>query len=409
MTILIKRFIIFLIAALPFAVFAQSNYYPGYVLKNSGDTLKGYIDYHEWTQSPKTIDFKVNKNDKNTQKFDPQTIKGFQINGLDTYTSYAGFITTGTTDFPNLRQGLDTGKTAEAIFLRQLVTGNHLTLFYQSDNSKIRFFIAETGSEPVELKYYEYLNEYNQVVNSSVYRGQLILYVNKFRPGNDKLNREIEQIKYTQDDLQNIVNDINDHKINIQKKSMSRFFVGVALNNTTTAIDNANGVNGQQTAASISPKISAGVDVFGNPTIQQFILRVELSFFYVSPRVKYAGVSGYGSQDVYTFNQYTGTITPQLLFNVYNKDKVKIYIDAGIAFNFSAYSDNQFTFHGLVIKNPYVLEDYWADFPFQAGVVLNKKLEFCVTYTGYAAFTRYTGFSAASQITGLGVKFLFGK
>jgi hypothetical protein len=81
-----------LLVIFPSIIFAQSNYHDGYVLKNNGDTIKGYIDYREWMISPKSIDFKINKKDKQRLQFDPTTIKRFQINGLETYVSYVGKI-----------------------------------------------------------------------------------------------------------------------------------------------------------------------------------------------------------------------------------------------------------------------------------------------------------------------------
>jgi len=39
---------------------AQSNYKPGYVVDLRNDTLKGFIDYKEWENNPKTFTFKSN-------------------------------------------------------------------------------------------------------------------------------------------------------------------------------------------------------------------------------------------------------------------------------------------------------------------------------------------------------------
>src|SRR6185437_6718177 len=201
-----KRLFAFLISILPFAVSAQSNYHAGYVLKNNGDTLKGFINYHEWTTSPHSVDFRVNKNGEETQHFDPQTIKGFGINGLELYSSYTGIISTGQTNFSGLHHGIDTGKMTDTVFLKQIAGGRFLRLYYHGDNIKTRFFIAETDGSPVELNYYEYINESSAVTKSAIFKGQLILYANKFAAGNDKLINKIEQSDYNAEDLQNIVN-----------------------------------------------------------------------------------------------------------------------------------------------------------------------------------------------------------
>src|ERR1700743_2234688 len=97
-----------LLVIFPSIIFAQSNYHEGYVLKNNGDTVKGYIDYREWMISPKSIDFKIKKEDKNRLQFDPATIRGFRINGMETYISYIGKISLNKTNLEDLPEHLDT-------------------------------------------------------------------------------------------------------------------------------------------------------------------------------------------------------------------------------------------------------------------------------------------------------------
>src|SRR5258708_31187958 len=125
-----KILYLFLLLALPSVIFAQSNYYKGYVIKNNGDTLKGFINYHEWDQSPKTIDFRINKDDKQTLLFNPKAIKGFEITEMETYISYAGIISMNKMKLDDLPNKLDTSKRQDTIFLRPLATGLYLTLYY---------------------------------------------------------------------------------------------------------------------------------------------------------------------------------------------------------------------------------------------------------------------------------------
>ena len=58
-----KLILILLLVIIPEFVFSQSNYYEGYVVKNNGDTLKGYIDYRNWEYSPVSFNFKVKLTD----------------------------------------------------------------------------------------------------------------------------------------------------------------------------------------------------------------------------------------------------------------------------------------------------------------------------------------------------------
>lgn len=405
-----------LLAALSVAVMAQSNYHAGYVLKNNGDTLKGYINYREWTQSPKSIDFKINKSDKKEIEFTPQVIKGFQITGMETYISYAGTINTNKNAFPDLPSGLDTSVTQDTIFLKQVTTGRYLTLYYNSDELKTRLFIAEANAIPVELKYYVYYNGERQVVNSSIYNGQLLLYINKFSPGNNALISKAEKAQYDQVYLEPVVDEINNSSGkagNMKKAPSSRFFVGLAINRTQVTVNQVEYINAVKSSTNASPKINLGIDLFNNPHVQQLIFRAELSLSYIAPRFNYTAAANSNNNDyTYEFNQYTAAITPQVLFNVYNSDRFKFYLDVGIAFNFSTYTNNQFAFTtGDVhtVNNPYNFASYWNNFPFQAGVVVNRKIEIYASYSSYSSYARYAGIDNSNQSINLGVKFLLNR
>lgn len=407
-----------LIILFPSVIFAQSNYHAGYVVKNNGDTLKGYINYREWGQCPTSIKFKINKDDKQTLLFNPQTIKKLQITDLETYVAYSGLISIDKTKFPDIPEGLDTAKKMDTIFLKQIATGKYLTLFYHRDEIKTRFFIAEANGSPIELIYHQYYNNQKEVTNSDTYKGQLLLYIYKYAPAKTKLNDKAEHDNYEQESLESLVNDINNNAITVKKKPSNRFFVGIAINSTNTQVNDIDNYKETLiTHRAVSPKINLGIDIFGNPNVQQFIFRCELSFSYITPRLQYpVTVNTETTADVYSFNQYTAAISPQLLFNVYNKENFKVYIDGGAALNFSTYTNNKFTISNtntntgtIQIPKPYNLLSSWINFPIQAGVTLNKKIEISFTYIPYASFTNYSSFYAANESLCLGVKFLLGK
>ena len=433
-----KLFYILLAAIiLPSTIFAQSNYHEGYVLKNSGDTLKGFIDYREWDQSPKSIDFKINKDDKADMKFNVEDIKGFQISGMENYVRYSGYISMNGTRFPNLPVGNDTSKMQATIFLKQLTTGDHITLFYHNDERKTRFFVAEGNSTPVELKYYQYYSDERNVIEKNLYKGQLIFYINKYNLSEARLMAKAEQTRYSESELEAMVDQINgdqSSRYNNVKSSRQNFrlFAGVGanftrtryINNqfvevTSTPIGNSDQVNLtyknyriQSVGECLAPKLNFGFDMFLNPNVQRLIFRAELSLSYVAAQLNYPE-SGQTTpvNGTYTFNQYTATITPQLIWNIYNKDNFKFYIDAGVGFNLSAYSGSQLVYpqSSNIAAGPYDFETYYASLPLQVGFVLNKKLDIAFTYTGYTTYTSYTAVSISNQSMCLGVKYLLGE
>jgi len=408
-----KFFYLLLFITLPSIVFAQSNYHEGYVLKNNGDTVKGFVNYREWERSPKTIDFKTAISDGKATAYDAVAIKGFGIYGKERYISYIGTVTMGPTEFPNLSTGIDTTKKVDTLFLRQVTTGKYLTFYANKDEVKTRLFIAAPGATPIELIYYTYYYGDNKIISTAQYKGQLYSYVSKTAPGNQRLFNEINTLSYDYADVEKAVDDING--VSYSNSLNSRFFWGIALNVTNSEEDLANYNNFvPKKSKTLAPKISWGMDFFNNPQVQLLIFRVEVSASYANPRYNYTSSS---SNLLYEYNQYTASVTPQILLNLYNKDNFKIYIDGGWAFNFSAYSNNKnFTKYDdptlgttKPVNDPYKLELFWSNFPLQTGIVLNKKWEVFATYIPGAAYTKYDDIYASNQSINLGVKWLMGK
>ncbi len=415
-----------LLIAFPSLIFAQTNYHQGYVLKNNGDTLKGYIDYREWTYSPLIIDFKVNKTDNSSQQFTPETIKGFEITGMETYTSYVGVVSTNKNIFPNIPVGLDTGKVRTGIFLRQLATGDHLTLFYNNEVNKDRFFISESAAPPIELMYFEYYdNTRTQEVYHNLYRGQLLVLANKFNTNNQKLKNDIEELNFEQQAIVQVVDEINN--VSFEKKEISsnqenkksnvRVFGGIGINSIGTTysyvepvitvssnnIPNVNDVVHSYHKNTITPKFDLGIDIFINPNVQQFIVRIGLSYYSVSGSFRLPSSSAIDLNSDLQYSQYSFAVTPQFLFNVYNKDKFKIYIDCGLSLCSTSYSNNM---NGNLDNAVY--QSFSGYVPIQAGVVFNKKLEIYFTYASFTTSASYNEIAVSNKLSkGFGLKVFF--
>jgi hypothetical protein len=417
-----KLLCIILLTGLSSGAFAQSNYHDGYVIKNNGDTLKGFVDYRRWAVSPKSVDFKSDKTDKRTQKFNAHMVKKFGITGMDTYITYQGLISTGRTKFPDLPNGLDTGTKQDTIFLRQLVTGRHLTLFFHEDAIKTRFFIAGAGGQPVELQYFQYF-DYEKTVEKNTYKGQLLIYINEFMPGNVRLNSKVEDVRYNEGDLEAIVTEINGEAPITKRKSVFRFYGGVGLDNTTiryhdgtreieVPVTEANITNQVITGLSVTkyttastPKFDVGIDLFTNPAIQRLVFRTDLAFSYASGAFQYDIFNYNVDGNIpfhYSFTQYSVVLTPQILYNIVNRNTFKFYIDGGMGLNFSGYTHNA--------MQELALKSFWPNFPIQAGIILNKKIEISFTYTGYATYTQFASGNniLKNQSTSIGFKYLLG-
>jgi hypothetical protein len=398
----------------PFFALAQSNYHKGSITDNQNQTVSGYINYREWDESPKYVEFKNSLDDNKTQSFYPSAIKSFVVDEADTYYSYTGKISQNRTRLPDLPTDRDTTTKTRTVFLKLITTGDKLTLYEYTDSIKTRYFIQEKNSQPVELLYQQYYNESKTETHTvNTYAGQLSSLIVKYNDADVKLLAKTERLTYSAD-LEDIVNDINGVKAVVKKRTKSnvRFFVGAGATTTTASFDVSNDPTQFNKSTGYSPKISAGIDIFSNPDIQSFIFRAEVYANYNS--AQFLGNTYGGSTETYSFKQYIVGIAPQFIYNIYNKDAFKVYIDAGVMFSYSSNTALDFSIQGggyPVQTVDVSLIKLWYAFPIQVGVVLNKRLELFASGTvgtvGGAIFTNDAYFNIKGQIYSAGVHYLF--
>jgi hypothetical protein len=137
---------------------------------------------------------------------------------------------------------------------------------------------------------------------------------------------------------------------------------------------------------------------------------MELSLSGVSTKLLYPVSDTKNNQ--LSYDQYIVSITPQLLYNVYNTDGFKVYVDAGASANYSKFSNIAFIDPATGLNDPNNTTDgfnnFVVNFPLKAGDVINKKFEAAFTYAPYAKITSYSAISISNQFFGLGVKYFLG-
>jgi hypothetical protein len=198
---------------IPLLSVAQSNYKKGIVVTNQGDTLRGFIDYREWGQNPKSFSFKSNSESLNTQQFTPLTSHYFEIEGLVAYQQYAGRISMGKVDIGSLATEADTSTTKAIVFLKVLQKGKNLSLYAYRDVVKIRFFSQKNNDAyPQELIYRRYLanNGKSEISTTKIYASQLWNAAASYGKTSPELKQLMESASYAESDLVTIVSKIND-------------------------------------------------------------------------------------------------------------------------------------------------------------------------------------------------------
>jgi hypothetical protein len=206
------RFLL-IIVLFPLATSAQT-YYPGYVIKNNGDTTKGYIKYKRWEQNPKAIQFKPGAEAKATM-LSVNDIRYFSIDigyPLD-FQKYTGPVSTDGVRVDDIATFRDTGYRLDTVFLKILRKGNNTILFSYDDALKTRFFVADAKALPVELIYRTYfaddVNGQKRTVNEDTYKKQMVLIAEKYNKADDTLLADINTANYTDAKLEYIADKIN--------------------------------------------------------------------------------------------------------------------------------------------------------------------------------------------------------
>ena len=409
--------------------YAQTNYKEGLVVTTSGDTLHGFIDYREWDLSPTKVSFRTSANSGTVQEFTPANSRYFEVKDLESFQTYEGPITMGKVDKDNLWYNrADTTVVIGKIFLQEHQEGPHVTLYSYKDNIKERFFILEKGKDkPQELLFRRYYQSTGnaKIITQQYYVGQLLNVARQQGILTDKLQREIETAAYKEPDLIKIVSRINgqsDEEIAQQKggKVGTRMFVGLGLNRGIVRIYGADPfTEANENPASYMPRLGFGMDVFLNKNVQQLILRFEAVLTNASYHLQRKEQSGSGYYlELYNMTQQTASITPQILYNLYNKDNFKLHIGGGLAINYSNYSKNWYSIqyfnpkynvvHTRYERDPYKdLESVWGSYMIRTGVVLYKKYEISAMYMAPGTITRYGSREIATGSTSLSVNYLF--
>lgn len=412
-----KRFLLQLLLVAPVLSFAQSNFKTGYIVTNSRDTLRGYVDFRERSVSAESVNFKASLNG-NTQNYNLENCMGYGIDGVTQHRRYVVNISRSEVEISKLSTGPDLSVKRDMVFLKVLQEGKNVALFSYVDGLKERFYIMDKEEqEPVELIRNLYLSEErsNMVAEDNKYIRQLLAQIKK----NDIPFSEGEMLilRYTERSILKVVSAINHQQPVSSKYKGSRFFAGAGINLSKATYSGGHPLasEGAKSKMSYMPMLNAGIDVFVNPAIGKLIFRAELSLMMD----KYEVISSDKGNDIFewkhSFTRSSVALTPQVIYNFYHTDELKFYAGLGLDLNFSRVSNNKTsrmnktTRDITVVEEEVIFEMFNYSFPFRIGAVLNKKIEISAGYRPAAAVTNYTNFNIAIQRVQIGVNYLFGK
>ena len=416
-----KRSFLLLFVLIPFLSFSQSNYRPGYVVTNAGEKIPGLINYKEKEQNPTSISFKPGER-ATAQTYKVADCREYGLNGLESYQRFAVDVSQSKDDLSSLSYGLDTTVIGDTVFLKVVQAGKNVTLYSYSDKIKTRFYVKEQGSnQPVELVYAIYFIVENGTTGNVNKTGSYNKYVRQLNglmlknhiltPANaDKLRR----LTYNKGPLLDIVSLINDERAATGKKG-TRFFIGAGLNSSKanyvgSRIFKAPGLTEK---GSYAPMVTAGIDLFANPNIGRIIYRAEFSFTTSKSEITKLNSDPTIEYKTHAFDANVLMITPQVIWNAYNSNPLKVFVGAGLAVNLAGYKNNimstkpKSSSEVRIEKDLVYLNRFYLAPQANAGVVIKKKVEIFGNYMFKSSITTYTENSLQIARYNIGLKYLF--
>jgi len=158
-------------------VFSQVHFEPGYIVRETGDTVRGSIAFSRKQSNPKAIAFRENPASK-VIELTPKAITGFGLTN-ELYISAVVQIDRTPYNERNLLFAHAVELTTDTVFLQALTTGSKSLLKLADTNGKTHFIIQD-GKKFTTLAYKEYLqtvNGGNKLVKVETYKEQLRLYL----------------------------------------------------------------------------------------------------------------------------------------------------------------------------------------------------------------------------------------
>jgi hypothetical protein len=400
--------------ALSLSSYAQGNYKPGFLVTLTGDTTMGVINYREWGTNPTSIDFKTSLADNNRQTVRPADVAGFGITNFVTYQTYTGPISNDETNTNKLSNERDTSFKIDKVFLKVLQKGGVLTLYQYADDMKIRYFISEGLQTPKELGYRVYYVA-NGSISENTYKKQLSSIAIQHGMLDDKLNLYIQKSDYGYSDILNIVsrlNNIKSAKEDGNSAPATYFYAGLGVNITSFKTGGPYRAAGGKPYTSIMPRALAGLNIYASPNTQSLAFRLEFGVGADRYESNYTSLVSPYNDVVFHFTQLSFSLTPQVIYNIYNQPNFKFYTGIGFQASLIQYVDKVFqnkdgsafsTFRGT----PFAFNKNFNNFIAKAGFTLNKKIDVYVNYVSISNLNEDNYFQISSTGIQAGVNYIF--
>lgn len=319
--------------------------FPGYYLKNNGDTIHCNIQYDDREATPNFIAVRVMDS---VLKFFPHDISGFGIDGFGDYRSYEVNYHKGNFTALEAPDVFNDSIETRYSFVKVLVAGKY-SLFELKESIRAYYFVSENGGQLQEL-IYRVKRVGMKIEEEKTYKTFLS---DLFIKENILFNREndISKSGYFSRDIVPLILKLNgntsESKLISKKARLLQFdiFLGAINTEFPTSVDGKYSV--QSNTFSGSSTISGGVNLqyFVPTNFRRIAVGISAGFNQYDTELNRADSIGqYGSANYYSWTKYNERFTLKnkvIMIDLYGMyivnphNKVKAYLKAGFNTNFS--------------------------------------------------------------------------
>jgi hypothetical protein len=177
----------------------QTNFVDSEIVSIDGDTIKGFIDYRDWSSNPKKISFKRTVS-SSSETLNPTSIRSFRVNEVCYMSAIVNVKTFSSKhiisdDSPVPKTNIDT------VFLQAIYQGAK-SLFYYKNSSGSNFYIIQ--NQKFELlvykKYLKYTQGGKKIAENKKFIGQLSYYLNDC----PSIKGRIKTVRYNIKSIKNV-------------------------------------------------------------------------------------------------------------------------------------------------------------------------------------------------------------
>lgn len=225
-----KQLFVSLLCLIGLRTTAQQNYVPGTVVTLQHDTLKGFIDFRNWSSSPAEIRFRASREGK-TNTYTPAQVSEFRMsfNGETVYVTKHVLLDVTRRVTTSINMAVENPATElldSTLFIQQLVAGKYHLYVFRDKYDRKHFMYGRPGEEPLELKYTRTMiaGEYGgKLFEDKEYQQQL----SEIFKDEATVARKARKVDYNEEKLIALFSDYNGGHAGVTTRTKHPIYIGI--------------------------------------------------------------------------------------------------------------------------------------------------------------------------------------